>query len=321
MSKVIISNDFVCGIGGEEVMWNFLCDRLPNAVGVDSRTVKCDGTDPRLAQFINQHIQKQYPEARCIVQNATFMGFIDANRSRKTFVYLQDNLRKMNRANAQQEQNLRLANVRVCNSRITAASYPEYNFEIIPIGVNDVLFSPPADMNAKADIRTKYGLQDYSKIAIFVGSLDEVKGWREIHRIITNRPDIFFIIVSKCTDGTHNTANSVTFTQIKQPMLADLLRCSDLFILGSPVETQCLAAIEACLCDIPVIMKRTGIFMDFSPEDQARCGFFGDDLESFIDPLLADLASPSKIVSPRSAVLNNDLSISGMIEKWKKILQ
>lgn len=319
MSQIIISNDFVCGIGGEEVMWNFLCDRLPGAIGVDSRTVKCNGTDPRLAQFINEYIHKEYPKSGHIIQNATFMGFIDTNRERKTFVYLQDNLRKMNRRNGQQEQNLRLANVRVCNSRITAASYPEYNFEIIPIGVNDELFSP-ADATAKVKLRVKYGLQDFSKIAIFVGSLDEVKGWKEIHGIITKRPDIFFIIVSKCTDGTHNTANSITFTQIKQPLLADLLRCSDFFILGSPVETQCLAAIEACLCGIPVIMKRTGIFMDFSPEDQARCGFFGDNLQSFIDPLLADLVSEHSVISPRAAVLDNDLSINGMIEKWKRIL-
>jgi hypothetical protein len=315
-SKILICNDFVCGIGGEEVMWNFLCDQIDGAIGLDSRTVNC--SNQHLAHLLDECIKQEHSDGRIIIQNATFMGFIDMDKHRRTIVYLQDNLRLMNRIDPQQEQNLHLADVRVCNSRLTAMSYPEYKFEIIPIGVNEVLFCPTPFKKA---MRGKYNLTLTGKIGIFVGALNNVKGWKEVHRIIENHPEIFFLIVSKHADESHNTPNSLTFNQINQKNLAELLQCSDFFILGSPVETQCLAAIEACLCGVPVIMKPTGIFMDFSVEDRAKCGFFGENLETFIDPMFEKLSNPEKTLFPRETVLKNDLSINGMITKWKRLIE
>jgi glycosyltransferase involved in cell wall biosynthesis len=322
MSKIVVCNDYVCGVNGEEVLWNFLCDRLPNAIGIDSRTVKTNNINPQLHTLIKKHIDRCgfNADIKCIIQNATFISIIDPKRF--TITYLQDDLRKMGRQGSQllqQSLNLKNSQIRVCNSRITARSYPEYKFEIIPIGVNDVLFAPSLDR--KADLRKSMGVLDIGKVGIFVGALNEVKGWSDIEAVIRKRSDIFFIVVSKYDDGKCSAPNSITFNRIDQPTLAKLLGCADFFILGSKVETQCLAAIEACLCGLPVIMKPTGIFMDFSPADRDKCGIFDADGSSEILSKNIDLMYLKyDSYRPRQIMLDNDLSIDGMITKWKALL-
>jgi hypothetical protein len=54
--------------------------------------------------------------------------------------------------------------------------------------------------------------------------------------------------------------------------LSELYNCADFFIIGSPVETQCLAAIEACLCDIPVVMRNVGFVKDLTDKEKQIIG-------------------------------------------------
>ena len=312
LPKVAVCNDYIRGVNNEEVLWSYLCDKLPNAIGVDSRLLKTTNTNPQLNTMIKRYLDKLLPRPSkmIIIQNATFIGTVDANRH--TIGYLQDDLRKMGRANhpngRQQTQNLKFAHTRVCNSKLTAKSYPEFKFEIIPIGVNHELFTPA--------IKTKNN--DKRPTGIFVGALNDIKGWTEINQIIHQRQDIFFIVVSKYNDGKCSAPNSVTYNCIDQVTLAGLLQKADFFILGSPVETQCLAAMEACMCDVPVIMKPTGIFMDFDQSDRDLCGYFtNDNLEGCIDKVLT---APQSRFQPRNVMLKHDLTIDGMIRKWVELL-
>lgn len=310
LPKVAVCNDYVRGINNEEVLWSYLCDKIPNAIGVDSRLLKTPNTNPQLNIMIKRYLDTLLPRPNkiIIIQNATFIGTIDSNRH--TVMYLQDDLRKMGRGNhtngRQQTQNLKAAATRVCNSLITAKSYPEFKFEIIPIGVNHELFSPSSQ-------RTE---QKKKPIGIFVGALNDIKGWTEVNQIIHQRQDIFFIVVSKYNDGKCNAPNSITYNCIDQSTLARLLQSADFFILGSSVETQCLAAMEACMCNVPVIMKPTGIFMDFDQSDRDMCGYFTNDLAGHIDLVLASVSS----FQPRQIMLKYDLTIDGMIRKWTKLL-
>ena len=216
---------------------------------------------------------------------------------------------RMRRFSRQQEENLRLADFRVTNSNLTASSYPEYEFEKIPIGVNEILFSP-GDKNAE---REKYKIPINKRVGIFVGDLSEVKGWTKIRDVIKNHPEILWIVVSK-DDKKYEALNVKIFNKISQETLATLHRAADFFILGSPVETQCLAAIEACFTNIPVIMRNVGIFSDFSQKDRDHCGIFGEDFEKALREL------PNKAFAPRDAMLANKLHIAGMIDQWKSLL-
>jgi len=72
------------------------------------------------------------------------------------------------------------------------------------------------------------------------------------------------------------------------------------------------------MCDVPVIMKPTGIFMDFDQSDRDLCGYFtNDNLEGCIDKVLT---APQSRFQPRNVMLKHDLTIDGMIRKWVELL-
>jgi hypothetical protein len=299
MSDIIIVNDILTGCMGERVFWDYMLEGIPNIHGVDTRSLSCPRHE--LEWRANQFINENFSEDAIIIQNATFLGKIN---HRHTIALLQDNLRGMNRYDQQQENVLKTSQIVVCNSVETAKSYPEYGQNIIPIGIDTVLF------NKVADYKSKYDIPD-TKVGIFVGAFNSVKGWDEIKNIIDNHPEIFFILVTK-ENETYQTGNSKSFSRVSQEVLVELLNCSDFFILGSSVETQCLAALEAGFCNLPIVMKETGIFMDFDSSVRNKLGHFGD-LEHGIYSL------DNNIYTPRETLMKLDFSIESMINKWKKL--
>jgi glycosyltransferase involved in cell wall biosynthesis len=302
--SVIICNDYLRGGMGEKVLWGFLLDLLPSSAGVDMTAV---GEAGDFAKNAWDYIQRYYPQSTIIVQNATFIDIVDQDRF--TIVYLQDNLRLMRRSSEQQERNLRRADILVTNSRVTALSYPEFQFEVIPIGVDAKLFRPMD----KPALRREFGFTD-GKIGIFVGDFSKIKGWPKVRHLVEKRRDIFWILVSKGLE-TYQSNNSRTYNRIDQSLLVKLLNCADFFILGSPVETQCLAAVEACMCDVPIVMHNTGIFADFTEQERAQVGVFGEDFEQGIELIF------TRSFSPRKITIDKGLAVEGMIDRWKKLLQ
>jgi len=301
--KVAVCNDLITGSMGEKVLWNFLVEALPASVGIDMYLAGIQGDYAVNARI---YLQAHYPEVDIIIQNATFINIVDP--SRYTIAFLQDNLRSMGWANVQQEENLRRASKLVTNSLQTALSYPEYEFEIIPVGVDLELFKPLDQGEARQELG--FGPE---RIGIFVGDFSEVKGWDKVRNCIEQHPDISWILVSKAEEN-FTASNVRVFNRIPQTLLVKLLNCADFFIIGSPVETQCLAAIEACLCDVPVVMRQVGIFKDFSEEERAACGIFGEDFEAAL------LHLPSRTFSPRRVMIDNKLSTQDSMQKWHHLV-
>lgn len=301
--KIAVCNDIVTGSMGEKVLWDFLLESLPASIGVDTRLV---GKEGEYSKNARNYINRTHPYIRVIIQNATFIGTVD--ETRYTVAFLQDNLRDMNKISKVQEQNLRLARKLVTNSITTALSYPEYDFEIIPVGVDATLFVP---MN-KSEMRKEFDFKD-GRIGIFVGNFSEVKGWSKVRECIEHFPEIKWILVSKY-DETFSAPNVRVYNRISQLLLAKLLNCADFFIIGSPVETQCLAAIEACLCNIPVIMQNVGIFTQYSEEERSQIGLFGDDFISAIREI------QYHAFLPRQVILDKKLTVHDSMNKWNQLL-
>lgn len=304
-TDILIINNSLRGRMGEKVMWNYLLDNLPNVSGIDQKLLDAD--ENNFSDKLKSYIIKNFPDVKIIIQNASFIDIAMPNIL--TVVYLQDNLRGMNRISLQQENNLAGASEYVSNTINTACFYPEYKFNIIPIGVNEKLFKP-ADKNI---LKKQNGLVEYKKIGIFVGDLSEVKGWSKIKELITTHQEIQWLVVSK-DDKKFTADNVIMFNQISQDKLAELYQCADFFILGSNVETQCLAAIEACLCDTPVIMKPIGVFADFLPSELEKCGIFTDDFENALTQIY------TKSFTPRKIILDKKFDTKGMIENWWQLI-
>lgn len=298
-SLVAICNDNLQGIQGEKVLWGHLLD-LPNTVGLDFK--KVNGKTP---ESFNTFVEKNKCAPELVFQNATFVPrfFPDV----RTLVYLQDNLRGMGKPNSQQESNLKYAQCRITNTLDAASSYPEYDFDICPVGVNSDLFRPLD----KALMREKHGFYSNRPIGIFVGALNEVKGWSEIFGIIDKEENIDWIVVTKyASDFKHPRVR--LFEKQQQEVLVELLNCADFFIIGSPVETQCLAAIEAALCNVPVVIKSVGIFSSFDEDEIHRVGYVGHDLLAGLHHVLERKGT----FSPRELMIEKGLSNEASLQKW-----
>ena len=144
MSKIILVNNVLHGcLGEEKVLWNYMLEGIPDIAGVDQHQVPaCDNWNDAVKAYIDEH----HPDCQIIIQNATFIPFIDD--SRYSIVYLQDNLRAMNRRDAGQDSTLTRANRIVTNSILTTKSYPEHNMDIISIGIDEELFKPVVKSSA-----------------------------------------------------------------------------------------------------------------------------------------------------------------------------
>lgn len=301
---VAVCNDLVTGTMGERVLWDFLLEGLPSTVGVDGRLV---GTDGPYASLAREYIAKSHPEVAVVIQNATFIDTVDP--ALYTVAFLQDNLRAMGRDSSQQEKTLSAARIAVTNSLLTALSYPEYDFEIIPVGVDSQLFRPMD----KSECRAMHGLGP-ERIGIFVGAFDEVKGWPAVRQCIETFPEITWLLVTKKAES-FEAANAKTYSRVPQETLVTLLGSADFFILGSPVETQCLAAIEACLCDVPVVMRNTGVFSELTDDERQQSGVFGDDLVQGVRSVATGT------FRPRQIALSKDWTVSDAIGKWRSLLE
>lgn len=309
----IICNDYISGRNGEKVLWQYLVELAPNNYGVDMDNVKPKSRssfEGEAADFI----EKYYNHTGILLQNASFLGNIRTGAFK--ICYLQDNFRKMKYDLVEQENNLKNCNLVITNSVSNAASYLEYDCTIVPIGVDEELFKP---MGNKLELRRKYDFDRFNKIGIFVGEFTNIKGWSEIKNIIDSHQEIFWIVVSKNVNDHYNKSNSKTFNKINQHILSELLNCADFYILGSPVETLCLAAIEACLCDIPVIMHNTGIFYEFDQEAKNKVGIITDNFEDALSKIYNKINSNE--FSPRNVMINKELTNKTVMKKWERALQ
>lgn len=301
-SKVGICNDQIKGINGEKVLWEHLL-QLPNSVPLDYSIV-----EGKKSESFVRFVESRNIHLALVLQNASFIPRLFPNVF--TMVYLQDNLRAMGHPSVTQEINLQSAECLVTNTIDTAVSYPEYDFDICPIGVDDELFKPMD----KSVLRERYGLSCNERVGIFVGALNEVKGWSEVKSIIESEPFIKWLIVSKYNEE-YIHPNVIQFSKQSQNVLVELLNAADFFILGSPVETQCLAAIEAALCNVPVVMKPVGVFATFSAQECASVGCIQLDLHSGVREVLAKLES----FSPRETIQRKGLTLSGVSERWYEL--
>lgn len=299
--NIAICNDICGGVLGERVLWNYLIDYLPGTFAVDMAITGKLNFEAKARDYIEDK------STDLIIQNASFINLIQSNIP--NIVYLQDDLRGMGNPSVQQENNLKLADVIVANTFQTALSYDEYDIEVIPVGVDSKLFKP----KSRSVLRKKYNFSS-GLIGIFVGSLSETKGWSKVQEVIENNTDIHFIIISKHDESF--TRDNVTFySKITQKKLSELLNCSNFFIIASPVETQCLAAIEANLCGIPVLMPLVGIYRDFSNSERCNVGVFTDQLLDGIEKIKYFKGNP------RAQILKKNLSIEDSIQQWRSLIE
>ncbi len=108
----------------------------------------------------------------------------------------------------------------------------------------------------KGEVREEFGF-GRERIGIFAGDFSEVNGWSKIRTCIEGHPEI--------TGFWFLKPSAVYLRQCENIIIRYPRSVCETFELCGFLYQRCKrgpvqAAIEACLCDLPLIMPRAGIF-------------------------------------------------------------
>jgi len=305
-SGFAIANDSLSGINNERVLWDVLCDILEKKF---LQVHKWDtGKVSFPFRFLRQIAHLKFsPKAipRVCLQNASYLPIID--KDARGVALLQDNLFDL-RLVRMQTKVLNNAESVVTNSIPLINLDAENHFIWQPLPISDLF------------IHSAPTAERMPNTCIFVGAFNETKGWSEVRKIIVKNPTINFDLVSKYeNDSPGNLSdfpnNVKIHRRLSQEELVRLYDSASFFILGSPLETQCLAAIEAAARGVVVIMKKTGMLAESSHANEI--GFFGDDLAKvFAEALDSRRAN----FHPRETLLKMRLTNLVLEKEWEGLL-
>ena len=313
-SGIAIANDQLIGINGELTLWNYLIEDLSNQ-GIRTKPVTL-GVGTKLPYRVSRHDLWKKPRARIIFRNATFLKPLRGPW--RQVVLIQDKVHSPRRILRQQKVAVNSAATRVTNSQALldfpkSKSIQKRHLLVLP--VNPLWETTPFKSN---QIKTFH--------AVFVGAFNETKGWSEVKKVIASYPDCNFLCISKYKDDETNFELGITPKNVK------ILRCLEtkelvsavdsakIFLVGSPFETQCLAAIEAATRNLAVCMKDTGLLSKLPEFIKDRIGIFDSDLVSNFGLLLHKLESKPESLSPRDALVSAGLASYQLRAEWVKML-
>jgi glycosyltransferase involved in cell wall biosynthesis len=314
-SGYAVINDTLTGINQERVLWQILVERLKNS-GVKVLPVSAQFPVGRIGSLVSPlrlwfnsvEAFRRRGRPRVTFSNASYA--LSAPGPSRKVVFRQDNppdlLNKLIQRN-----NLAKADSILANDPAFVDQENRRNIRWIPVPLAEQWWR----LEESSESESKF------KRVIFVGSFSETKGWPNLFSLVNTREDIEWTLVSKYADDEHGLGSPIgknweVFRQIPQDKLKAMVANSDLLIVASPYETQCLAALEALSQDTPVLTTPTG-FLGGYPLGKHAFGVVSDDLHRDIDLALSSLDE----FQPRNFLKKLNLAGEQSWEAWDKMLR
>lgn len=300
----IINHQFT-GINGEQTLWNYLINDL-EAANIGLKPIRI-GVDTNKITLLSRKKLYRNPIPRLVFTNATFLRLIRGPFKKMVLVQDKVNGRELRKQNIQRKfSSSQITNTQyfINDGKSTGNSY------LLPLPIDELWFEKAAPNTG------------FLKTGIFVGSFDEIKGWPKVKEFVINHPEIHFNLVSKYEDDDPDleisqNSNFTLFHCLSNKELLELVDSSDFFILGSPFETQCLAAIEAASRDKAILMTDTGLLSTVSKSIRIKIGCFEDDLEKGFKMLNEN----RHLLAPRQALNSLGLEHQELRAEWNQILR
>lgn len=313
-SGFAIINNSILGINKERVLWGYLVDRLTESgakvVPVSSKFptgVITSVLGPARLWVNTKKSFMRNGEPRVSFSNASY-ALSSPGTSRKV-VFRQDApADPLNRFI--QRRNISRADSIYANDPGFVEQETRRNSHWIPVPLSEMWWELESKTKNKSD----------KNQGIFVGSFSETKGWPTLLELVRSRTDIEWILVSKYSDDEHglgspNGQNWTVYRRLDQGKLKTLVANSDLLIVASPYETQCLAALEALSQNTPVLTTPTGFLGGF-PVGKHEFGIVSSDLSDDLSTALDELDE----FQPRRLIESLNLIGDQSWDQWDKIL-
>lgn len=313
-SGFAVINNSISGINNERVLWGYLVARLTGSgakvVPVSSKFptgVLTSVLGPARLWANTKKSFKLNGEPRVSFSNASY-SLSSPGASRKV-VFRQDApadfLNKFI-----QRRNIARADSIYANDPSFVEKVTRRNSHWVLVPLSEMWWEQESKTKRKSD----------KPQVVFVGSFSETKGWRALQKLVQSRTDIDWVLVSKYADDEHglgspNGQNWTVYRKLDQGKLKNLVANSDLLIVASPYETQCLAALEALSQNIPVLTTPTGFLGGF-PIGMHEFGIVSNDLSGDLSRALQTLPE----FQPRRFIESLNLIGEKSWEHWDKIL-
>ena len=313
-SGIAIANDQLIGINGEETLWNYLIEDLELA-GFKLTQVTL-GVNQRVPYRISRSVLWNKPTSRLLFRNATFLRTLRGPW--RQLVLLQDRVENLKLVKMQSKA-VNSAGAKITNS-------PEM-LSLHKKNPTQHAYLQPLPVHPEWERREKAPRQSSKISVVYVGAFNETKGWSSVKTIIESNSSVEFTCVSKYPDDKPRFSNEVT------PKNVSVLRClsttelvtiiddADIFIVGSPFETQCLAAIEAATRNLAICMVDTGLISQLPEVFRRRIGEFNPNLREGFQDLLKRIQEDPSSLDPARAVRDAGLSATKLRTDWIKIFK
>jgi glycosyltransferase involved in cell wall biosynthesis len=143
-----------------------------------------------------------------------------------------------------------------CNRRTVASKFsvPYYEHcgrvDVLPIGVDTDLFREYSP-EEKILCRQKHRLPLNAEIGLWVGTTHKMKGFARMQEYANTHPDIFWIVVFYGLDPGDFRGRGVQFNFVQQPVLPELMNCSDFQLSASMLRPFFIVEYEGMACNLP----------------------------------------------------------------------
>lgn len=202
----------------------------------------------------------------------------------------------------------------LCSFNVAVSSYMKKYMEengiechkVITHAINPKTFKP-----GKKNKKIMSLAKGYKKVCMWVGMFHPLK-YTFISELINKNKDIFWILVAKDEEIRYipKNDNVLIVNNAPRDLMPSIYNCCDFFVSTSSIEAFNLSAIEAMMCNKPVIVFKTGAFYDI----ELKSSIIIDDykLEKYQEAI-------EKIISekPKESPRKEAMSLFDY-NKWKK---
>lgn len=307
-SGIAIVNDSITGINGEKVLWGELGEKLKHRgiqvfeIQDGLRVGKLATALQPLFLWAKAWILLSFDKrARVVFSNATYqIPLVGKWRN----VVLRQDMPKQKYLKALQRQTLKSADLAITNDAQTlnTINSPEKIWMLLPLA--EIWWNKSSQKNDKDEFNSIEPIK-----GLFVGALNETKGWSGIQEVIASFPQIVWSVVSKYDEQLKiDKAIKPSFSsQLSSEKIRHEMTKADFLIVNSPYETQCLVALEAASQNTPVLTTPTGILGNFGI-GKHDFGLVGKNVSDLVSDYInnRDSFAPRKFLEEKLMVLGNE---------------